>query len=137
MFVSAITARYVRMKNAQVTLEKYADGSLALVAEDVDEDGIPNVETFSVNLSAYDMYPPEGHVFVKDYSEHEGLAQALVDAGLVTIVNPIAIGEFGSPGYLVNITDATLRIALGHNLDASKEAAESAKDEADRMKEAE
>jgi len=137
MFVKSITARYVRMENAQVTLEKYTDGSLALMAEDVDEDGLPNVETFSVNLSAYDMYPPEGHIFVKDYSEHEGLADALVAAGLVTIVQPIAIGEFGSKGYLVRITDATLVTALNLGVDASKEAATAANAEADRMKEAE
>lgn len=124
MFVSAITARYVRMKNVQVTVEKYADGSLALVGEDTDEDGLPNKETFSVNLSAYGMYPPEGHIFVKDYSEHEGLANALVTAGLVAIVEPIRIGEFGSPGHLVRITDATLRFALEHGIDASKDAVE-------------
>lgn len=137
MFVSSIHARYVHMENAQVTVEKYTDGSLALMAEDTDEDGMPNHETFSVNLSAYGMYPPEGHIFVKDYSEHEGLAQALVNAGLVSIVQPIVIGEFGSPGYLVRITDATLVTAMRLGVDASKDAAENAKAEADRMKEAE
>jgi len=126
MFVSEINARYVRMKNAQVTLEKYADGSLALVAEDVDEDGIPNVETLSVNLTAYDMHPPEGHVFVKDHSEHEGLAQALVDAGLVEIVGEkFSFGPFGT-GYLVRITDATLVFAMNMGIDASKNATKEA-----------
>lgn len=130
MFVSEITARYVRLKNAQVTLEKYTDGSLALVAQDEDEDGMPNVETLSVNLTAYDLHPPEGHVYVKDHSEHEGLAQALVNAGLVEIIgDKFTFGTFGS-GYLVRITDATLRFALEHDIDASKA-------QADRMKEAE
>lgn len=137
MFVSEINARYVRMKNVQVTLEKYTDGSLALMAEDEDEDGMPNVETLSVNLSAYDIHPPEGHIYVKDHSEHEGLAQALVNIGLVEIVgDKIRFGPFGE-GYLVRITDATLRFALGHDIDASKEAADAAKAEADRMKGAE
>lgn len=121
MFVSAINARYVHMKDAQVTLEKFTDGSLALCATDVDEDGLPNEETFSINLAAYDMHPPEGHVFVKDYSEHEGLAQALVNAGLVRIVEPITFGPFGT-GYLVEIADATLRLSMALGIDASKEA---------------
>jgi hypothetical protein len=57
MFVSEITARYVRMKNAQVTLEKYDNGDLALVGQDTDEDGLPNVESLSINLAAYETSP--------------------------------------------------------------------------------
>lgn len=132
MHVSAINSRYVHMTDAQVTLEKYADGSLALCAADVDEDGLPNEETFSMNLSHYDMRPPKGHVFVKDYSEHEGLAQALVNAGLVRIVEPITFGPFGT-GYLVEITDATLRFALDHGIDASKDASDAAIAEANEL----
>lgn len=107
MLIDTLDARYVHMKNAQVRLEKYTDGSLALVAEDVDEDGIPNHETFSVNLSGYKMYPPEGHVYIKDYSEHEGLAKALADLGLVELVKRVRFGPFGT-ALLVKISDSIL-----------------------------
>ncbi len=105
MLIDAIDARYVHMKNAQVTLEKYTDGSLALVASDEDEDAYPNHETFSVNLTAYDMHPPEGHVFIKAETEHEGLPQALMDVGLGTIVERIAYGPFGSAGVLFKLSE--------------------------------
>jgi hypothetical protein len=80
------------------------------------------------------MHPPQGHVFVKDYSEHEGLAQALVNAGLVRIVEPITFGPFGT-GYLVEITDATLRTSIALDIDASASAAGTAQAEADRISE--
>lgn len=99
----SIHARYVDMTDAEVKLEKYTDGSLALVAEDVDEDGMPDIETFSVNLSAYDMHPPEGHVFIKDYSEHEGVAYALEALGIVTVVEAFNFGPFRTPGLLVKV----------------------------------
>lgn len=104
MLIPRIDAVYVHMKDAEVRLDKYTDGSLALVAEDVDEDGMPNVETFSTNLSHYDMHPPEGHVYIKSYAEHEGLAEALAELGLVTIVEPVTFGPFGN-GHLVKLAD--------------------------------
>lgn len=56
----------------------YPDGNNAL--QIMDSQG---PETLSVNLGHYGMNTPEGQVFVKDYSEHEGLPDALVEAGVV------------------------------------------------------
>lgn len=98
-----ITARYVRLTDATVFLATYGDHSTALVAEATDEDGFPNRETLSVNLSAYAMTPPEGCVFVRDYSEHEGLVDALVEAGVASLVERITFGPHDVPGAVMKI----------------------------------
>lgn len=110
MLIAKIRARYVHMNNAQVSVQKYTDGSLALVAEDLDEYGLPNTETFSVNLGpAYGLNPPEGHVYIKDYAEHEGLASALAEVGIVTIVEKVHFGPHSSTAHLVKINDALVK----------------------------
>lgn len=123
-----IHAKYVRMKDATLYLEKYTDGSLALVAEAEDEDGFPDRETFSVNLSAYDMHPPEGHVYIKAENEHTGLTDELVKLGVVEIVEPITYGPYGSRGHLVKITHATLATLIALGGDGSKAAYEAGHD---------
>lgn len=69
----------------------YQDGSPALVFHSgYDRDAL------SVNLIAYGLIAPEGHVYVKGYGEHEGLPQALVDAGIAEFaVVPHNRVEFG------------------------------------------
>lgn len=109
MLIKQINARYVHMKDADVITTTYSDGSLALIGKDTDEDGIPNMETFSINLgSAFGLIPPKGHVYVKDYSENEGLAVELDRLGVVTIVERITFGPHGSPAFLVKIADSIL-----------------------------
>lgn len=57
-------------------------------------------EDLSVSLSAYGCTPREGHIFVKDWSEHTGLAQAMETAGIAEIVDPIEnIGPFNLKAY--------------------------------------
>lgn len=75
-----------------LTTANYLDGVLALTAELVYKDDYPEPGIFSINLSGYDMYPSEGCVFIKDYSEHEGVAQALESAGAGRIVRQVPIG---------------------------------------------
>lgn len=60
-------------------------------------------ERVSVNLSAYGLEAPAGHVFVKDWSEHRGLAKSLVDQGLGQIVETVTVGPFDSPAHLVKV----------------------------------
>ena len=60
-----------------MVLRKYGNGRTAVVLED--EEGLYAVAT--VNLP--DEPLEDGYVFVKDYSENEGMLQALVDAGIV------------------------------------------------------
>lgn len=86
----------------------YGDGSPALVADFV-YDGEGERETLSTNLSYYGMTPEPGNVFIKDYSEHEGLTDALVKAGAVTMVRPITFGPFNSGGFEVKLAPSLNR----------------------------
>ena len=77
--------------------QAYADGSNALIYEYPDGDR----EIFSVNMAGYGMYTPPGQVFIPDYGEHEGVAEALEDQGIVSLIHPIRIG-YGE-GYLADV----------------------------------
>lgn len=108
MLIEAIDARYVHSKNVQVTLGIYSNGQLALIGESEDEEGYPDSETYSVNLVAYDMIPPNGHVYIKDDSEHKGLAHALQNVGVGTVIEPIYYGPFRTPGVLFKLADTLI-----------------------------
>lgn len=60
-----------------LSFAEYGDGTLA-VTLNTDE----GPERLSINLGAYGNTPPEGHIWVKDYSEHEGMAEAIEKAGI-------------------------------------------------------
>lgn len=64
------------------TLGSYGDGSPAIQAWQKSDPYTP-LTTVTVNLGAYGATPEKGCVFVKDYSENKGLAQALMDADLI------------------------------------------------------
>lgn len=77
-----IDARYVHAKNAQLWLSKYAtDDVTALFV--TSEQGEP-LATVTVNLSAYGQFPGEGNVFVKNWSENEGILDVLVREGVLS-----------------------------------------------------
>lgn len=107
--IADIQARFVRLRDAHVTVRQYADESTALVAEAVDEDGYPEKVTLSLNLSAYGMNPGEGHVFVGDYSEHEGLPTAMEEAGLGDVIERFTFGPFDTEGALFRLNPELLR----------------------------
>lgn len=66
---------------------KYPNGTPAL------QIGGPRGEVLSINLQDYGLIPPdENHVFVKNYGQHEGLPQALADAGIVEVLDEVPIG---------------------------------------------
>lgn len=98
---ATIKARYVNMTDAAIYTMTYAlDHSLALVAEThMDR------EVLSVNLGDHGLTAPEGHVFVKDYSEHEGLVNALVEAGVAEKVRQVEFGPFDTTAWLMKISD--------------------------------
>lgn len=48
-------------------------------------------EYLETNLSAYGYVPEPGNIFVKDWSEHSGLAQSLEDADVAEFVRRIEI----------------------------------------------
>lgn len=60
-------------------------------------------ERLSTNLQCYGLVAAPGCVFVKDWSEHSGLAAALQEAGLVRIVRNVEVGPFASTAYKVEV----------------------------------
>ena len=85
-----ITSKYLD-DDGVVRRVQYADGSLALTF--TSEGGEP-LATLSVNLEEHGLIAPEGFIFVKNYSEGEGLAVGLEAAG---IADPRGEVSFGSP----------------------------------------
>ncbi|WP_181273550.1 hypothetical protein [Brevibacterium oceani] len=61
-------------------------------------------EHISTNLSAYDLEPSPGNVFIKGWSEHTGLTTNLVEQGLVRIVSSLSVGPFSATAYEVEVT---------------------------------
>lgn len=68
----------------------YVDGSPCLMIGD---------EVVSINLSQYGLRPEPGRVFIKNWSEHDGLADALVTAGVVEKEVPVWVGPFRSQAF--------------------------------------
>jgi len=99
-----IRSKYVHIVDGDVRVTRYADGSLALVADD--GSGEPP-ERLSVNLAGYGMTPPAGHVYVKDYSEHEGLPHALEEAGVAFKEEEVRFGPWGH-GWLMRVSERVL-----------------------------
>lgn len=60
-------------------------------------------EPISVNLGAYGLYPAPGQIFIKDWSEHDGLAARMSEQGLVKIIDSVRVGPFSSRAYLVEV----------------------------------
>lgn len=105
MLVEEITAPHIRMTDALVSVETYTDGSLCLMAADLDDDGNPNVETFSTNLGAYGKYPDAGCVFIKDEAEAAGLTAELERLGVGTIISTTHYGPFNTRAYVFQLAD--------------------------------
>lgn len=65
----------------EVEIAYYGNGTLAIrLWEEGELYAVP-----TVNLQEQGDIPPPGHVHIKDYSESEGMAQALQDAGVVQL----------------------------------------------------
>jgi hypothetical protein len=77
----------------------YADQA-ALVLID-DEYGTP--ERLSINLIDHGLVARPGHVFIKNWSEGDGVADSLVKAGVVEIVETHVVGPFGGTAYEVRV----------------------------------
>lgn len=76
----------------------YADGSPGLQFL-----GNTVPETISINLGDYGLTPPEGHVYIKEYGEHEGVLEALIDQGIADPVGRVQFGPFNASAWLVRI----------------------------------
>lgn len=95
--VPVLNLKYHSIEEPQFFVTRYVeDNSLALAV--MDEDG-PLI--LSVNLSAYGPAAPKNCIYVRDYSENEGLADALVAAGVATKDSQVNIGY--STGWLMEL----------------------------------
>lgn len=72
-----IQAKHIPRGEYQLVFSSYFGGGTALVLLDLNGE---RVCTLTSNISAY---VPAGHVFIKSYSENEGVLEALVTAGAV------------------------------------------------------
>lgn len=75
-----LQTRYVEADRAVLRLSRYQDGSRAI--EILDERGSPLVRA-TVCLVGYDEAPAPGNVFIKNWSENEGVLESLQRAGIV------------------------------------------------------
>lgn len=65
-------------------------------------EGDSKVLTVDLLASGYVAMP--GEVFVRDYSEHSGLPDALAAAGVCEAVEEITVGPFGSRVHRMRVT---------------------------------
>lgn len=85
-----------------VTIAEYDYFTNALYATtEWDEDMERTV--FSTNLWGYAIFPNEDNVFIPDYSEQVGVADALEAAGYVTKIRKFTVGPFESPIWEVAV----------------------------------
>ena len=75
---------------------------------DYDDDDFPSDEVLSTSLRAYGYIEFPGEVFIKDWSEHSGLAAALVDAGAGEITETLTVGPFDSRAYRFQLAPEVL-----------------------------
>lgn len=76
-----IDAKYVQEDSARLIFGRYQDGSIAMLLESAGTG--ERLCTATVCLTAYGEKPRDGNVFIKDYSENEGVLNALQKAGVV------------------------------------------------------
>ena len=84
----------LKRRGAEFQMCAYPDGSPALLV---------NGEVISVNLAAYKMVAPEGHVYIPGYSEHSGLPAKLIDLGVATPIYEVTFGPFDACAWLMRI----------------------------------
>jgi len=80
--------------NCKTVLGEYPNGRIAILLVDVDN-GDDAIATATVNLPDFSDLR-ENEIIVKDYSENEGMAKALCDAGIVESM----IRTYASSGFI-------------------------------------
>lgn len=80
-----INATYVRGTIQSVIVDQYVSDPLvtSITIDYTDEEDFPANHVATKNLSGYGMFPQTGHVFIPDYSEHEGLPAELARLGII------------------------------------------------------
>lgn len=80
----------MEVEHGVIQFGQYQTGDVAIQIMDYEE-GLYSIPT--VNLEAYDLKPSEGHVFIKDYSESEGVWEKLHELGVIS--EPVRSVPFG------------------------------------------
>lgn len=75
------------------------DPTLKVLCFETDEDH----EVLNVNLDSYGLVAPPGSIWIKDWSEHAGVADQLIELGAVGHITTVSVGPFDSPAHLVEI----------------------------------
>lgn len=96
-----IMAKYVRMKNVQLHRKQYFDKSLCLVAYDDEYDQ----QKLSINLSEYGLKTRGNEIYVPDYSEFDGLPDALEKSGIAKKITKVEFGPFGAEAWLMELNN--------------------------------
>jgi len=81
MKVKGFYTKYIDDDEVEFVKARYVDGSTALLIRDA-ETGEP-LGRATVCLVDYHEKPSPGNVFIKDWSENEGMLQALHDVGII------------------------------------------------------
>lgn len=97
------TNAYQGVTEVELQFEQYYNGTPALLAELVWEDGNADVSKFSVNLGNYGLVPPPYHVYIPDHTEYRGLVDALEAADMGSRVEMVEYGPFDAQGWLFKI----------------------------------
>lgn len=92
---------HIRLEFAGVTLEGALDFDPEAPALFLADRNSGETEVLSINLHAEGYTPNLCEVLVKDWSEHHGLAAALVDKGLARITGSVLVGPFSARAYRV------------------------------------
>jgi hypothetical protein len=96
-----LNARYWS-EEGDVAKEMYGDGSIALTF--TSPIGEP-IAKLSVNLIESVGRAPEGHVYVKNEGENEGLVDSMEAAGVATSTGTVVnYGPFGTTATLMRVT---------------------------------
>lgn len=79
-------------KGCRVKFSRYgADHSPAILLE------MPNGEPAATATVCLPGSPPDGHVWLKDWSENDGIPQALAECGVLTLVP----GKYQRTGFVI------------------------------------
>lgn len=105
-----MNTKYCPGFEATVYQGTYADGSIALQLKDTYYDA-EILGTPTVNLDQYGEKPAEGNVFIKSYSENEGMLECLVDQGVISApVREILVPPFGALVYECTLIGETVKL---------------------------
>jgi len=88
-----LNTKYIKNVTGDIDTRTYQDGSLAVAL--VEPNGYEYM-LLSVNIKGYGITPAKDCFFVKDYSEHQGLAEALENTGFFKITKHMQLGQYNA-----------------------------------------